>query len=92
MRYGPVAYAPSRRGGAPSLRIAQARDTGTVTHTHEAHTRDALQRSPSYYRAQGDAWNEGLRHALNNLPAFEWEDPPHPLQGVATGHSGQMQG
>ncbi|MDP1534823.1 MAG: peptidase, partial [Rubrivivax sp.] len=27
-----------------------------------------------YYRALGDAWNEGLRQALNNLPPFEWEN------------------
>lgn len=45
-----------------------------------------------YYRALGDAWNEGLRHALNNLPPFEWENQTQPLQVVATGKSGQMQG
>jgi putative proteasome-type protease len=45
-----------------------------------------------YYRALGDAWNEGLRQALNNLPPFEWENQPQPLQVVASGKSGQMQG
>ncbi|KAB2325691.1 peptidase [Betaproteobacteria bacterium SCN1] len=45
-----------------------------------------------YYRALGDAWNEGLRQALNNLPAFEWEGQPQPLQVVASGSGGQMQG
>ena len=45
-----------------------------------------------YYRALGDAWNEGLRQALNGLPAFEWENQPQPLQVVAAGKNGQMQG
>lgn len=45
-----------------------------------------------YYRALCDAWNEGLRQALNNLPPFEWENQPQPLQVVATGANGQMQG
>ncbi len=45
-----------------------------------------------YYRALGDAWNEGLRLALNSLPHFEWEDQPQPLQVVASGKNGQMQG
>jgi putative proteasome-type protease len=46
-----------------------------------------------YYRALGDAWNEGLRQALNNLPPFEWEEGQlQPLQVVANGSSNQMQG
>lgn len=45
-----------------------------------------------YYRALGDAWNEGLRQALNNLPVFEWESAPQPLQVVASGKNSQMQG
>ena len=45
-----------------------------------------------YYRALGDAWNEGLRQALNGLPPFEWENQPQPLQVVAASSSGQMQG
>jgi putative proteasome-type protease len=46
----------------------------------------------AYFRALNDAWNEGLRQALNNLPAFEWEAQPQPLQVVAKSSSGQMQG
>jgi putative proteasome-type protease len=45
-----------------------------------------------YYRALGDAWNEGLRQALNNLPPFDWEEQLQPLQVVATSNNGQMQG
>ena len=45
-----------------------------------------------YYRALGDAWNEGLRQALNSLPPFEWENQPQPLQVVANNSGGQMQG
>jgi putative proteasome-type protease len=45
-----------------------------------------------YYRALGDAWNEGLRQALNNLPPFDWEDQLQPLQVVAASNNGQMQG
>ena len=45
-----------------------------------------------YYRALGNAWNEGLRHALNSLPPFEWENQPQPLQVVASSKNGQMQG
>ncbi len=26
-----------------------------------------------YYRGLSDAWSEGIRHALNGLPPFEWE-------------------
>ena len=46
----------------------------------------------TYFRALNDAWNEGLRQALNNLPPFEWEAQPMPLQVVASNTSGQMQG
>lgn len=45
-----------------------------------------------YYRALGDAWNEGLRQALNGLPPFEWENQLQPLQVVASSSGGQMQG
>ena len=45
-----------------------------------------------YYRALGDAWNEGLRQALNGLPPFEWENQLQPLQVVAISSGGQMQG
>jgi len=45
-----------------------------------------------YYRSLASAWNEGLRQALNNLPPFEWENQPQPLQVVAASAGGQMQG
>jgi putative proteasome-type protease len=45
-----------------------------------------------YYRTLGEAWNEGLRQALNGLPPFEWENQPQPLQVVASSNNGQMQG
>jgi putative proteasome-type protease len=46
-----------------------------------------------YFRALNDAWNEGLRQALNNLPPFEWEQQLQPLQVVAgANNKGQMQG
>jgi putative proteasome-type protease len=33
----------------------------------------ALSENDPFYRAISDAWNEGIRHALNGLPPFEWE-------------------
>lgn len=46
-----------------------------------------------YYRSLGDAWNEGLRMALNSLPAFEWEQNLQPVQVVAGNDNGeQMRG
>ena len=33
----------------------------------------SLSENDPYYRALSDAWNEGLRRALNNLPPFAWE-------------------
>jgi putative proteasome-type protease len=45
-----------------------------------------------YFRSLNDAWNEGLRQALNNLPPFEWEAQPQPLQVVANSRGVQMQG
>ncbi len=44
-----------------------------------------------YYRALGDAWNEGLRQALNGLPPFEWEEQTQPIQLVQKDTTGQMQ-
>ncbi len=44
-----------------------------------------------YYRSLGDAWNEGLRLALNNLPAFEWEQNQQPVQVVANGNGNDEQ-
>ncbi|MBU0593447.1 MAG: peptidase [Pseudomonadota bacterium] len=34
----------------------------------------ALTENDPFYRALSDAWNEGIRHALNGLPPFDWED------------------
>lgn len=45
-----------------------------------------------YYRALGEAWNEGLKLALNGLPPFEWEEQAQPIQLVQKDTSGQMQG
>ncbi len=62
---------------------ANALNEGRRLEFHEDHP---------YYRALGAAWNEGLRQALNNLPSFDWEEQQQPLQVVASGSSGQMQG
>lgn len=62
---------------------ANALDSGRRLTFHE---------DDAYYRALGDAWNEGLRLALNSLPAFEWEQNRKPLQAVASSSSEQMQG
>ena len=35
-----------------------------------------------FYRSLSDAWSEGLKRALNNLPAFDWEGSLHPAQAV----------
>ncbi|MBI1173685.1 MAG: peptidase [Sideroxydans sp.] len=35
-----------------------------------------------FYRRLSDAWNEGLRNALNDLPPFEWEASPKTIQLV----------
>jgi putative proteasome-type protease len=51
-----------------------------------------LEEDHPYYRALGDAWNEGLRLALNNLPPFEWEEQAQPIQLVQKDTTGQMQG
>ncbi len=51
-----------------------------------------LEEDHPYYRALGDAWNEGLRLALNNLPPFEWEEQSQPIQLVQKDTTGQMQG
>lgn len=51
-----------------------------------------LEEDTPYYRALGDAWNEGLRLALNSLPPFEWEEEVQPFQMVQKDTNGQMQG
>ncbi|HEY9198215.1 MAG TPA: peptidase [Gammaproteobacteria bacterium] len=45
-----------------------------------------------YYRALGEAWNDGLKLALNGLPPFEWEEQAQPIQRVQNDTTGQMQG
>lgn len=50
-----------------------------------------LEEDHPYYRALGEAWNEGLKQALNSLPSFEWEAQVQPIQLVQKDTSGQMQ-
>ncbi len=61
-------------------------------HTLDGGRRLVFQEDDPYYRALGEAWSEGLRQALNSLPAFEWESNTQPLQRVADGRNGQMRG
>lgn len=35
-----------------------------------------------FYRSLSEAWSEGLKRALNSLPAFDWEGSLHPAQSV----------
>lgn len=35
-----------------------------------------------FYRSLSEAWSEGLKRALNSLPAFDWERSLHPAQSV----------
>ena len=62
------------------------------SHTLDGGRRLVFKEDDPYYRALGDAWNEGLRQALNQLPAFEWEGGTQPLQVMANSSTGQMQG
>lgn len=43
-----------------------------------------------YYRSLSEAWNEGLRRALNNLPPFEWEKDLKTAQYVQHGPTPQQ--
>jgi putative proteasome-type protease len=74
--------------------LEQAARCALVSNTLEAGRHLEFPEDDPYYRALGDAWNEGLRQTLNNLPPFEWEGEPLPLQVVATttNTSRQMQG
>lgn len=38
-----------------------------------------------FYRALSEAWSDGLKRALNSLPAFDWESSLHPAQVVQDG-------
>lgn len=50
----------------------------------------SLSEHDPFYRALNDAWNEGLKHALNGLPKFEWEEERRAAQYVQEGGSGVM--
>lgn len=50
----------------------------------------SLNENDPYYRALSDAWSEGLRRALNNLPPFEWEQEPKTVQYVQHGSTPQQ--
>lgn len=41
-----------------------------------------MNENDGFYRSLSDAWSEGLKQALNRLPAFDWEETPHPAQTV----------
>lgn len=41
-----------------------------------------MNESDPYYRLLSDAWSEGLKRALNSLPAFDWESSLQPAQVV----------
>ena len=50
----------------------------------------SLSENDSYYRALSEAWSEGLRRALNNLPPFEWEQDLKTAQYVQDGTAQQQ--
>lgn len=52
--------------------------------------RMTLSENHPYYSALSEAWNEGLRRALNNLPAFEWEKDLKMAQYVQYGSAPQQ--
>lgn len=41
-----------------------------------------MSESDPFYRSLSDAWSEGLKRALNSLPAFDWESSVHTAQLV----------
>lgn len=49
-----------------------------------------LNENDAFYRSFNDAWNEGLRLALNGLPKFEWEEDLKIAQVVQQGTSKVM--
>lgn len=51
-----------------------------------------LTENDPFYRSMNDAWNEGLRQALNNLPPFEWEQEIRTVQLVQGGPPSQAMG
>lgn len=50
--------------------------------------RIVLHETDPFYQAIQDAWNEGLRMALNNLPPFEWEQQHRPAEVVQKSANG----
>lgn len=52
----------------------------------------SLTEQDPFYQALSDAWNEGIRHALNNLPPFEWEQDLKTAQMVQEEGSSQAMG
>lgn len=62
--------------------------TGSLTEGR----RLVLHESDPFYRSVNDAWNEGLRQALNQLPAFEWEQDLKTAQYVQEGGPPQAMG
>lgn len=49
-----------------------------------------LSENDPFYRSLNDAWNEGLKAALNGLPKFDWEDEHRTAQYVQEGGSRPM--
>ncbi|MBY0578302.1 MAG: peptidase [Burkholderiales bacterium] len=49
---------------------------------HGNYRRLLLNENDPFYRSMNEAWNEGLRQALNNLPPFEWEQEVRAVQLV----------
>ena len=45
-----------------------------------------------FYRSLNEAWSEGLKHALNDLPLFEWEETPQKVQVVQAATTPQQRG
>jgi len=50
----------------------------------------SLSESDPYYRALSEAWNEGLRRALNHLPPFAWEQGLKTAQFVQSASTQQQ--
>ncbi|TCV79278.1 peptidase [Sulfurirhabdus autotrophica] len=51
-----------------------------------------LAESDPFYQTLSDAWSEGLRHALNGLPPFEWEQQLKTAQVVQETGPSQVMG
>lgn len=51
-----------------------------------------LNESDAFYQAMNEAWNEGLRQAINGLPPFEWEQERKLAQYMQESGSTQSRG